>query len=143
MVLSEFGKDFAIESDIGLLKHWYKAGVRKAFGLEESVHADLPESAEVTLLVLPVSESVGTSVSQSLLSLAFLLRAAEAVALGLAEHVSSGFEGVNAFLNSGHGGLLNVYEEASSLLHRHVEFGGAVLGGLVVSALLGVEMVLA
>lgn len=85
----EFGENLSIKADISLLQHSLETRVGETLRLEEGIDANLPKAAEVTLLVAAVSEGVGSGVSESLLSLALLLRAAEAKALGLTEHVSS------------------------------------------------------
>lgn len=86
--LSEGGEDLPVETDVRLLQGRDEAGVGSALSLEESVHADSPETAEVTLLVAAVSEGVLTSVRDSLIRHLLLGGAAEAVTLYGAKHVA-------------------------------------------------------
>ena len=83
MVLSELGEDFPIEGDIGLLQHRHEARVREPHFLKKSIHTNLPETAEVTLLVLPVGEGVRASMEDGFIGLTLLRGATEAVTLHL------------------------------------------------------------
>lgn len=143
-MLGKVGKDFSIQSDITFLQKRDELGVGKTLGFEERRHAHVPKAAEVAFLVSPVGEGVGAGVEDGLIGLALLGRAAEAVAFDLPEDVFSCFEGVDAFLDSGHGSLLlDIDEELRPLFVAHMELGVAILGRLVMPPVLGVEVVLA
>ncbi len=63
---------------------------------------DLPQAAEVVLLVASAGEGVNASVQEGGASLALLLRPAEAETLGSFEQVAAGFIGNRSSFNSGH-----------------------------------------
>lgn len=58
MFTSKEGKNLPVESDIFLLEHRDKLGVRKTILFEVSREADIPESAEISLLISSVGEAV-------------------------------------------------------------------------------------
>ena len=72
MAHGEFGEDLAVESDVGALEHGDELGIGEALGLEERAHADLPEAAEVALLVSAMGESVRAGVEDGFVGLALL-----------------------------------------------------------------------
>lgn len=143
MVHGELGENLPVESNVGLFESRDESGVGSAHFFEEGVHADLPESTEVTLLVASVGEGIRAGVKNGLGGLTLLGRATETIALNLSKDILSGFEGVNAFLYSGHGGLFDIYQEAGPLFHGHMELGRLVFGSLGTPSFLGIEVVLA
>ncbi len=101
-MFGEMGEDLSVEGDIGFLEHGDEFGVRSAVLLEESGHADIPESAEISLFVFPVSKAISTSVENGFVGLALLGTASMTVAFNLAEDILSALESVCAFLYSCH-----------------------------------------
>lgn len=100
MIHGEFGKNLSVESDIGLFESWDELRVAHAVLLEECRHAHIPKAAEIALFVAAMSESVGTSMENRFIGLAFLGGATETIALHFAKDIFSSFKGINAFLYS-------------------------------------------
>ena len=77
---SDFGKDFSIEGDVVFLERSDELAVSGAILAEGGIEADIPKPTEVSLLVSPVSEGVGTCVENSFPSLLLFGASTEAVA---------------------------------------------------------------
>jgi len=148
--LGEICQDLAVDGDTLFLQGAHDLRVGKALRIESGIDLYDPEIAAVALLVAAVRESVCACVRDRFVCGALVGRAAEAVALGLAQNIASGLESVNTFLYACHGGggklvrgLNNARQKARALLGCHVEFSAARLLNLRAAGFLGIEVVLA
>ena len=92
---------------------------------ESGVQANVPEATHLAFFVAAMSECVCASVHEGVDSGALFICTAKAKAFGSSEDILSGFEGVCAFFDAGHGrGLLRLsVEQIAALIlviHRKV-----------------------
>jgi len=96
------GEGFAVEAEVLLLGGTHELGIGETVLAESRVDLDVPEAAEVALLVAAVGEGVGACMGEGVIGGALGLGAAETEALGLLEDRTAILEGVDCFLNSSH-----------------------------------------
>ena len=67
IVDSQVGKGLAIDVDISFMEFAHQSGVAQTFETGCSIDALNPQSAEITLLVAPIAESIGETLLPSVL----------------------------------------------------------------------------
>ena len=101
---SEMGERLAVEAEVGLLGGAHELGIGHAVLAEGGIDLDVPEAAEVALLVAAMGKRVGAGMGESFVGGALGLGAAETEALGLLEDLAAILECVYCFFYTGHVG---------------------------------------
>jgi len=101
-VLRKRGEDFAVNRNALYFQRVDEFAVGESKWPCRGVDADVPERAEVTLLVFAVVERIFTGVHKGIPCHTFLGGTAMAIPLGLFEQGLSELEGMYCFFDSGH-----------------------------------------
>ncbi len=101
-LVGDFGKHFAVDVHAFLFHGADELAVGRVVFAEGAVQTNIPKAAHVAFFVSAMGKSIRTSVGNGFVGLAFFRAATVSVAFDLLEHISSGFEGVNAFFYSCH-----------------------------------------
>ncbi len=89
MRVSDLGEDLAVELDVLLLECADEFAVACTLFVERCVDADIPESAEIALLVAAAFEGIRAGMHDCVDRCRFLVSAVQAIALGLQKCILS------------------------------------------------------